>query len=94
MSIWRKKTKNTKPNEGMDEIAVNDEPEWISQWEHSDLLQGMSPPLGCTLAEGIQDIFLSAGMMKLLVQIFTHLSVSDSRKLFLLYSTTVVAKAV
>lgn len=54
----------------------------------------MPPSLGCTLAEGIQDIFLSAGMMKLLVQIFTHLSVSDSRKLFLLYSTTVMAKAV
>lgn len=36
--LEKKKNKNTRPNESMDEIAVNDEPEWISQWENSDLL--------------------------------------------------------
>lgn len=55
---------------GMDEIAAHDEAGWIGQWEDSDPLQGMSPPLGCALAKGIQDIFLSVGMMKLLVHIF------------------------
>lgn len=61
-------------NRGMYETAVHDEPDCIGQWKDSDPLQGMSPSLGCTLAKGIQDIFLSVGMMKLLVHIFSHLS--------------------
>lgn len=73
MPIWRRKKTPQNQIEGMDEIAVRDEPEWIGQWEDSDPVQGMSPSLGCALAKGIQDIFLSVDMMKLLVHIFSHL---------------------
>lgn len=74
MPISRRKNPAHNQNEGMDEIAVHDEPEWVGQWEDSDPLQGISPSLGCTLAKGIQDIFLLVDMMKLLVHVFRHLS--------------------
>lgn len=40
--LEKKKTPQNQ-NEAIDEIAARDEPEWISQGEDSDPLQGMPP---------------------------------------------------